>query len=1048
MVEPIYLIVIALGAAFLLGLLRKTGSALQIALTLAALAGMVFISAQWAYGIIKGTTQAAEIFTSGMNPPLSINLFMGRSEAVLLLLVNSAAFLSTMYLGREHKKTSVYMLMLLLVFVVGLNGIILTRDLFNLFVFIEIVSIASAGLIALRSDIRQLGAGFKFIIAGALASGFMLIGIIFTYYATGSLNIDVITGMMSPALASAGYIGLFLVFIGIMIELKPFPVNGWGIDAYQASIPPVSALVAAGTATAMFYAFTKITAMTGGIFLNASMYIGALTFVGMNVVALKQTAARRLLGYSSISQVGLLVLVFSLVKIFGIAGGELIVFGLLVSHALAKAVLFWLSGIIGKESINDWGIIRKRNILIVAFAVAVGALLALPPFPSFFAKWELITSLAVKGQYGWIAVILGGALLEAVYLMRWFGNAVKDSFNEEDNLDFRFGTLVPVITGTAALLALGYFSANLSVFENNINWLLPAVVIVLLLLDFLPAIVKNILLIAAIAWYGYPLLQAIEGYRSIFAAIFVIGAVITLLPGFMNKGRRPGFYPAVSMMFAGLVGIIEATDMLTFFFFWELMTLGSYFLILRGKKSKPHALSYMLFSLGGAYLLMTGFSMSFAEAGGTSIALDILKTVSGSSLSGIITILLAVGFMTKTASAGLHIWLPGAHAEAEGDVSPMVSGILLKAGVFGLLMTFIALGDQSIGKINIPYVLSWIGVITALTANYMAAMQEDAKRLLAYSSIAQMGYALFGISLMSHLGWLSALSLAIVHFTYKVILFLSVAGVVHRVKTRNMYQMGGLITRMPVTFFMVLVSIIALSGIPPLAGFSGRWLTYNAVIEKGWLLQGVVAGVSGLIAFLYLFRLIFAIFLGQLKDVHRRVKEAPFWILLPQILLILLVLYLSFFPGAFLRPIGDIVSEFHPEGALVWNGATAVSEFGYWNGEAVMWVFIALFAANFALLFFLNRGAQKIKQFNIVYAAERPARPETTHFAYNMFAPYRKALGFLEYPITTKFWSGVADLMHSIAGFTRRIYTGNGQTYLLQIIVFVVISFLLSNGGK
>ena len=102
------------------------------------------------------------------------------------------------------------------------------------------------------------------------------------------------------------------------MELKPFPVNGWGIDAYQASIPPVSALVAAGTATAMFYAFTKITAMTGGIFLNASMYIGALTFIGMNIVALKQTEARRLLGYSSVSQVGLLVLVFSLVNIFGL----------------------------------------------------------------------------------------------------------------------------------------------------------------------------------------------------------------------------------------------------------------------------------------------------------------------------------------------------------------------------------------------------------------------------------------------------------------------------------------------------------------------------------------------------------------------------------------------------------------------------------------------------------------------------------------------------------------------------------------------------------
>ena len=214
----------------------------------------------------------------------------------------------------------------------------------------------------------------------------MLIGIIMVYYTTGSLNIDVISGAMNTALSSAGYAGLFLVFIGLMLELKPFPVNGWGLDAYQASIPPVSALVAAGTATAMFYAFTKITDLSGGIFLNASKYIGALTFIGMNIVALKQTAARRLLGYSSISQVGMLILVYSLIRLFDIGNGELIVFGLLVSHALAKAVLFWLAGIVNRESINEWGVIRRRNILIAVFAVAVGALLALPPFPSFFRE--------------------------------------------------------------------------------------------------------------------------------------------------------------------------------------------------------------------------------------------------------------------------------------------------------------------------------------------------------------------------------------------------------------------------------------------------------------------------------------------------------------------------------------------------------------------------------------------------------------------------------------------------------------------------------------
>ncbi|MDC7233087.1 MAG: proton-conducting transporter membrane subunit [Spirochaetales bacterium] len=1045
MVDPIYLIVIALATAFALGLFRKAPSLLPYGLTLAALAVMTVISGSWAYGILSGSLEGTDIFTAGFTPPVSINLYMGSLEAVLLLLVNLTALMTALVLRKEVKDTSVYMLMLLLVFVMGLNGVIMTRDLFNLFVFIEIVSIASAGLIALRSNLEQLGAGFKFVIAGALTSGFMLIGIIFTYYTTGSLNMDVIASQMSPALAATGYTGLFLIFIGMIMELKPFPVNGWGLDTYEASVPAVSALVAAGTTSAMFYAFLKTSYMSGGLFVQAAAVIGGMTFIGMNVLALQQDKSRRLLGYSSIAQIGLAVLAYALVALYRIENGEFIVFALILTHALAKALLFWLAGIVGKDSIHDWGVIKKKMILIAPFAVAVSALLGLPPFPSFFAKWDLVMGLAARGGMVWIILILSGSLLEAVYLMRWFGNAFKDSFNEEDTLDWRFGTVLPVFFNMTVLLALGYLSASQSSFSMGFNWILLGAVAVLMVLDFLPGIIKNLLLMGAIGYYGYGFVMAAESYRSVFAWIFALGALITLLPGFGVKGKRMGFYPSAALMFAGLIGLIEAVDFMGFFLSWEIMTLGSYFLILRGKDSKPHALSYMLFSLGGAYLLMTGFAMTYAGTG--SIALGALVKAAIIPHSGIIFALLAVGFMTKMASAGLHIWLPGAHAEAETDVSPMVSGILLKAGVFGLLMTAISMGEQSIGPVSLPYVLSWVAVITALVANYMAAMQEDAKRLLAYSSIGQMGYALFGISLMSHLGWLSALVISIVHFIYKVTLFLAIGSVAKRTGTRNMYQMGGLITKMPFTFFSVLICIIALSGIPPLAGFSGKWIVYNAVLEKRWMLQGAVAGAAGIIAFLYLFRLIFAIFLGQLKDNHRKVKEAPFFLILPQALLLGLVMFFSFLPGSLLRPVGEILEEFTTAGALEWQGNMAISDYGYWNGVAVMWVFMALFAVFFLILTINGRRAQWIKQFNIVFAAERPARPETTHFSYNFFAPVRKALGFLEYPFTTNFWNRVSDFLHAVAGFCRRIYTGNGQTYLLQMVIFVVLSYMLTKGG-
>jgi formate hydrogenlyase subunit 3/multisubunit Na+/H+ antiporter MnhD subunit len=416
--------------------------------------------------------------------------------------------------------------------------------------------------------------------------------------------------------------------------------------------------------------------------------------------------------------------------------------------------------------------------------------------------------------------------------------------------------------------------------------------------------------------------------------------------------------------------------------------------------------------------------------------------------------MLTIGFLTKTAALGLHIWLPGAHSEAEADVSPMVSGILLKAGVFGLILLFLNMGHQYVFGIDLMVVLSWVAVFTAIGGNLMASMQEDMKRLLAYSSVGQLGYILFGLSLMSNLGWLLAISGAIMHFLYKIMLFQAVGGVYSRTHDRMMYRMGGLITRMPITFFVVLIGIIALSGVPPLAGFSGKWISFNAVLQQGYYLQGAAMVLAGAIAFLYLFRLIHAPFLGQLKDNLRKVKEASFWILLPQLLIIAFIMAVSTVPGLLLERIGKMLRPFFPDGGLVWvnsklpfGARTALSQYGYWNGTYVMVITIGIFAIVLAIQYLIQRKNKKVGQFNIVYSAERPSAPETTHHAYNFYAHYEKAVGFLIRPLATRFWDGVSELFHDISDKIRQIYNGNGQTYLIHILVFFLVCFYFIYGG-
>jgi NADH:ubiquinone oxidoreductase subunit 5 (subunit L)/multisubunit Na+/H+ antiporter MnhA subunit len=249
---------------------------------------------------------------------------------------------------------------------------------------------------------------------------------------------------------------------------------------------------------------------------------------------------------------------------------------------------------------------------------------------------------------------------------------------------------------------------------------------------------------------------------------------------------------------------------------------------------------------------------------------------------------------------------------------------------------------------------------------------------------------------------------------------------------------------MPLSFIAVLVGIIAMSGVPPLSGFGGRWIFYNAILESEYRLPMIIIFFSGPIAFLYLFRLIHTIFLGQLKDEHRKLKEAPFWIIVPQMIYVALLIGFAIVPGLALRRVDHYMNNFFPDGGLNWSGLTISSPYGYWDPVAIMIIIAAIFLTLFGWLLFVNRRAQKVKQFNIVFAAERPYRPETTHFAWNFFAPYRKALGFLVQPFVTQFWGAITDTLHTGADLARRFYTGNGQTYAVHFLAFVVVVYLLA----
>ena len=182
--------------------------------------------------------------------------------------------------------------------------------------------------------------------------------------------------------------------------------------------------------------------------------IGIVTFLAGNLLALPQKNDRRLLGYSSIAQIGLVLAIVGQRDVLG-DSYRFIAFGTLVSHAVAKAGLYWLSGMVAERGLTAWAALRSRPWLIFAFATFIALLTGLPPFPSFYAKWELMRVLAGDGRLALLGLILFGALVEAAYLFRWFGFAIKRDVPDEAPR-FTLSKGIPVFVAVAAGWALGY----------------------------------------------------------------------------------------------------------------------------------------------------------------------------------------------------------------------------------------------------------------------------------------------------------------------------------------------------------------------------------------------------------------------------------------------------------------------------------------------------------------------------------------------------------------------------------------------------------------
>ncbi|NJE01080.1 proton-conducting transporter membrane subunit [Thermococcus sp. JdF3] len=403
---------------------------------------------------------------------------------------------------------------------------------------------------------------------------------------------------------------------------------------------------------------------------------------------------------------------------------------------------------------------------------------------------------------------------------------------------------------------------------------------------------------------GITVAFATDELSGFFAILVGVAGFAVSVYSLSYMGRRHLVTAAYPLFVLSMALIVLARDFLTLLIFWELMTAASYVLIMYNHERRETLRASVVYlvamhALNTAPLIM-GLGYVYSHAG----TLD-YSALSGTVVPSWVIWALTVGFLAKAGIFPLHFWLPEAHPVAPSNVSALLSGVMLKMAVYGMLRTLETFGRA--GSIAVPLVV--LSIVTIALGSLLALNQKDIKRMMAYSSIDNMGYIFLAIGAYLLLsGELKEVAITAVllhsfnHMLFKNLLFMLSGNILHATGRKDT-GIRGLSREMPITFGLSIVGILAVSGVPPLNGFASKWLIYRATfLSKNPLLVagGAVALLGSaltLAAYLKLYRVFTC-------EPNVEAEEAPLPMLLGEGILAFLCVVGGVVPGILLRPVG------------------------------------------------------------------------------------------------------------------------------------------------
>jgi proton-translocating NADH-quinone oxidoreductase chain M len=373
-----------------------------------------------------------------------------------------------------------------------------------------------------------------------------------------------------------------------------------------------------------------------------------------------------------------------------------------------------------------------------------------------------------------------------------------------------------------------------------------------------------------------------------------------------------GLYFALFLTFSmGMVGTVLSTNLIEFYVFFELMLVPAFFLIALFGYSTRKRVSLMFFfwTHVGAVLLLLGMLAMGLFAGGFDF--ETIKTNASKIPSQWMTLIVfavVIGISVKLGAFILHIWIPDTYAESPTPISALIAGPMSAIGVYALLRIWIDLLAITYSDYSI-YINFW-GVITMIYGGAMALMQNDVKKLLAYSSISHIGYIIFGLGSQSMLGITGSVLMWIPHALGETILFLMAGSIILRTGTRSMSNLGGIARKMPYTATFAMIGVLTLIGVPPTSGFMAEWIMFTGALQTGTenmdsfrVVLFSLAILSTILTSAYLLVMYKKIFFGKISHHFEKLRDVNRYAVIPMAFIASLSLFLGVYPDPVINPI-------------------------------------------------------------------------------------------------------------------------------------------------